>query len=86
MGFWGKIGFVFCFGFLMVFNRGIGQEVFVAPADGGIEGLLDELAIDRIISLNSVAKPYAREFIAYKLAEALKKDSLLLKQFITMIW
>jgi hypothetical protein len=77
MGFWGKIGFVFCFGFLMVFNRGIGQEVFVAPADGGIEGLLDELAIDRIISLNSVAKPYAREFIAYKLAEALKKDSLL---------
>jgi hypothetical protein len=77
MGWWGKIGFVFCFVLLLYIKRGIGQEVFVAPADGGIEALLDELAIDRIISLNSVAKPYSRDFMAYKLSEALKRDSLL---------
>lgn len=38
---------------------------------------LDELATDGVIELNSVAKPYARTFIAEKLQEAKSKDNLL---------
>ena len=53
------------------------QELFLAPSDPGIEQLLDELANDRIISINSVTKPYSREFIAMELNEAMRKDSLL---------
>lgn len=39
-----------------------------------IYDLLDELATDKIIELNSVAKPYSRIFIAEKLLEAKKKN------------
>ena len=41
---------------------------------------IDELAIDKIIDINSVAKPYSRDFIAKKLIEAQSKDSLLTKR------
>ena len=56
------------------------QELFINPADQGVENLLNELAIDRVISLNSVAKPYSRTFIVKELQEALAKDSLLSKR------
>lgn len=41
---------------------------------------IDELAIDKVIDINSVTKPYSRNFIAQKLAEAQAKDSLLTKR------
>ena len=45
-----------------------------------IYDFVDELAIDGIVEVNSVIKPYSRNFIAQKLAEASKKDSLLNKR------
>ena len=45
-----------------------------------IYDFIDELAIDKIIEINSVSKPYNRDFIAKKLAEAQTKDSLLTKR------
>ena len=45
-----------------------------------IYDFIDELAIDRIISINSVVKPYSRDYIAEKLREAQAKDSLLTKR------
>ncbi len=42
-----------------------------------IYDFIDELAIDRIISVNSVCKPYSRKYIAQKLEEAAGKDSVL---------
>ncbi len=56
------------------------QEIYLAPSDPGVEQLLDELANDRIISINSIAKPYSREFIVLELREAMRKDSLLSKR------
>lgn len=38
---------------------------------------VDELAIDGVISINSVSKPYSRAYIAQKLTEAQQRDSLL---------
>jgi hypothetical protein len=66
--------------FLLFTNHAKSQELFISPADPGVENLLNELAIDRIISLNSVAKPYSRTFIVKELQEALTKDSLLSKR------
>lgn len=45
-----------------------------------IYDFIDELAIDKIININSVSKPYSRDFIAKKLIEAQSKDSLLTKR------
>ena len=45
-----------------------------------IYNFIDELAIDRVISINSVVKPYSRDFIAEKLREAQAADSLLTKR------
>lgn len=45
-----------------------------------IYDFIDELAIDRVISINSVVKPYSRDFIAQKLREAQAADSLLTKR------
>ena len=59
---------------------GVGQELYLSPADGGVEELLDELAIQRVITINSVAKPYSRGFVAGELREAMLKDSLLSKR------
>lgn len=47
-----------------------------------IYSFLDELASEKIISINSVVKPYSKAFIATKLTEALiSKDSLSKRQF-----
>lgn len=45
-----------------------------------IYNFIDELAIDRVISINSVVKPYSRDYIAKKLREAQAADSLLTKR------
>ena len=42
-----------------------------------IYDFLDELAIDGVIEINSVIKPYSREFIAQKLSEAKEQEELL---------
>ena len=65
---------------MLIAGRGIGQELYLSPADGGVEELLDELAIQRVITINSVAKPYSRGFVAGELREAMLKDSLLSKR------
>jgi hypothetical protein len=70
---------------VVVCYQGRGQELYISPADPGIEELLNELAIDRIITLNSVARSYSREFISRQLKEALKKDSLLSRRQISDI-
>ncbi len=64
--------------FWLIFPFGAtAQEVFVRSSDPAIEELLDELASDHVIILNSVIKPYSREFIARSLLTALQRDSLL---------
>ncbi|HHT61313.1 MAG: hypothetical protein KBB61_01035 [Paludibacteraceae bacterium] len=45
-----------------------------------IYDFIDELAIDRVIGINSVVKPYSRDYIAQKLREAQAADSLLTKR------
>jgi hypothetical protein len=71
---------LFILAILLLVKVSTAQELFISPADAGVEQLLDELANDRIISINSVTKPYSREFVATELHEALKKDSLLSKR------
>ena len=46
------------------------QVVFNPATNNGVYELLDELASLRVITLNSVVKPYSRIYIARKLAEA----------------
>ena len=46
------------------------QVVFDPATNNGVYELLDELASLRVITLNTVAKPYSRIYIAGKLAEA----------------
>jgi hypothetical protein len=53
------------------------QQIYTSLADPGIEMLLDELATNHVIRLNSVSRPYSRNFIALQLREALSADSLL---------
>lgn len=45
-----------------------------------IYDFIDELAIDQVITVNSVVKPYSRNFIAQKLVEVQAKDSLLTRR------
>ncbi len=46
------------------------QEVYQHVTSEGIYGFIDELATNKIIEINSVIKPYSRNFIAGKLLEA----------------
>jgi hypothetical protein len=45
------------------------QEVYEHVSNENIYNFLDELAISRIIDINSVVKPYSRDYIARKLLE-----------------
>ncbi|RLD56394.1 MAG: hypothetical protein DRJ05_11395, partial [Bacteroidetes bacterium] len=47
-----------------------GQVVFEHVSNKNIYGFIDELANEKFIEINSVVKPYSREFIANKLVEA----------------
>ena len=70
--------FVFSLSFFLIFSTfsfagDIPQNINYTK----IYDFLDELAIDGIIEINSVIKPYSREFIAQKLLEAKEKEELL---------
>ncbi len=57
------------------------QEVPQSVSNYGIYDFLDELAVARVISVNSAVKPYSRLFIAKKLREAdEKRDKLSARQ------
>ena len=58
----------------------VAQDIPENIAYTQIYDFIDELAIDKVISINSVVKPYSRNFIAQKLVEAQAKDSLLTKR------
>ena len=48
------------------------QEVYQHVTTTNIYDYLDELANNKIIEINSVIKPYSRNYIAGKLREAIK--------------
>jgi len=67
------LSILFCLGFIFLSAQDIPEHISYTR----IYDYLDELATDNIIELNSVAKPYARTFIAEKLLQAQsKKDKL----------
>ena len=79
MAFSGKYFLLFfLFTFIQILNLKLySQEVPQPVSNYGIYEFLDELAIDKIISINSVIKPYSRLFISKRLQEAEEKRELL---------
>jgi hypothetical protein len=75
-----KTNILFVFFCFLFFSVGFSQELFISNSDPGVEKLLDELAMDHVIPLNSVVKPYFRAFVFSALKEASSKDSLLTKR------
>ena len=66
---------------LLLISLGVsGQVVYESVQRTNIYDFLDELANEKIISINSVVKPYSRAFIAEKLQEANKHKNLLSKR------
>lgn len=53
------------------------QEVNQQLEYSRVYDFIDELAIDKVVSVRSVIRPYSRAYIAERLAEAASKDSLL---------
>jgi len=70
------LSILFIFAFLAVSAQDIPEHISYTR----IYDYLDELATDNIIELNSVAKPYARTFIAEKLLQAQGKKNKLNKR------
>ena len=67
---------------LLIVSSIYSQVVYEDINNTAIYEFLDELANNRIIELNSVVKPYAREYIARKLREAeliVKSEELIVK-------
>jgi hypothetical protein len=56
------------------------QEVYVHVSNTGIYEFLDEMANEKLIEINSLAKPYSRVFIAQKLDELSSKRPQLNKR------
>jgi hypothetical protein len=70
-----------CFGCVFLFSgTAFSQEVYEHISNKSIYAFLDELANQHIITLNSVVKPYAKNFIALKLKEADGKKNELSKR------
>ena len=61
------------------------QVVYEHISNNAIYDFLDELANEKIISINSVVKPYSRTFIAEKLLEAKEKSDQLTKPYLSSI-
>ncbi len=61
--------------FLLISLPGFSQVVYEDVSNTGIYEFLDELATERLISLNSEVKPYSRRYIAGKLHDAETADS-----------
>lgn len=68
-----------CFLTCLFFVGANAQDIPQHISYSRVYDFIDELAIDKVIDINSVSKPYSRNFIAQKLAEAQTKDSLLTK-------
>lgn len=62
-----KVGFVFAVFLVLFHSSGLRSQVVFEPSKNAVYDFLDEMAAERLISLNSFAKPYARNFIAAKL-------------------
>ncbi len=65
---------------LLVATSAFSQDIPENLSYTQIYDFIDELAIDRVIGINSVVKPYSRDYIAQKLREAQAADSLLTKR------
>jgi hypothetical protein len=59
---------------------GIGQVVYEPVLNNPVYELLDELATLKVITINSVVKPYSRAYIANKLNQALENAQKLNKR------
>ncbi len=66
--------------FLLCTTTVSGQDIPQHLGYTQIYDFIEELAQEKIISVNSVVKPYSRKFIALKLCEAYAADSLLDKR------
>jgi len=71
---------IFIFGIIFSFISSYPQEVLEHISNTGIYDFLDELATIKIITVNSVVKPYSRSFIAEKLTEAKMLENRLNKR------
>lgn len=65
---------------VLLFAKNKAQVVYEHINNETIYSFLDELESAKAISINSVTKPYSRNFIFKKLEEAFKNDSLLTKR------
>lgn len=71
---------------LLLLSFGVsGQIVYESVQRTNIYDFLDELANEKLISINSVVKPYSRTFIAEKLQEAYEQKDQLSKRQINEI-
>jgi hypothetical protein len=68
---------VVIFTFLLISQRIFSQVVYEDISNTGIYEFLDELAVLKVITLNSLVKPYSRKYIAEKLNEARASESQL---------
>jgi len=68
------------FFYLLLTNNLEAQVVFYSIKNENIYDFLEEMANYKIIEINSAIKPYSRLFIAEKLLEIKKKDSILNKR------
>jgi hypothetical protein len=63
---------------MIILNTAVfSQEIPQSVSNTGIYDFLDELANNKIISINSAIKPYSRLFIAQRLKEAEEKKEQL---------
>lgn len=80
-----KIRFLVFFVLIIVVSKVNSQDIPQHISNQGIYELIDELANDGIIEINSAVKPYSRKFIAEKLIEASNKPDNLSKRQISEI-
>ena len=66
--------------FALISLTGLSQEVYQHVSDKNIYDFVDELANDGIVEINSVIKPYSRNYIAEKLSEAKQEQEKLNKR------
>jgi len=65
---------------VLIYANASSQVVYEHVSRDAIYDFLDELANEKLISINSVVKPYSRTFIAEKLVEAQQKAEQLSKR------
>lgn len=71
-----KIKYLFFFVTLFINTNINSQEVYEDVLNRNIYNFLDELANEKIISLNSSIKPYSKDLIRTKLTHAYKKEKI----------